>query len=226
MTSPQILPSLLAADFSRLADQIAEVEAAGATILHFDVMDGHFVPNISMGPPVLQSVRRVAKSIIDVHLMIENPDALLPAFVQAGADQILVHQEACRHLDRTIEYARKLGVKAGVVINPATPVSAIEEILEIVDHVLVMSVNPGFGGQAFISRTLRKTKQLDRIRRDRGLTYAIEMDGGIDEMNVQECVRAGCDWLVMGTAIFGNPAPADTVRRMTGLAAEAASVRV
>lgn len=226
MTSPQILPSLLGADFSRLAEQIAEVESAGAAMLHFDVMDGHFVPNISMGPPVLQSVRRVSRSIIDVHLMIDNPDALLPAFVEAGADQILVHQEACPHLDRTIEYARKLGAKAGVVINPATPVSAIEEVLEIVDHVLVMSVNPGFGGQKFISRTLRKTRQLDRIRRERGFTYAIEMDGGIDETNVQECVRAGCDWLVMGTAIFGNPSPGDTVRRMTGLAVEAASIRV
>lgn len=224
--APQILPSILAADFARLAEQIAAVEAGGTTILHLDVMDGRFVPNISFGPPVVKSVRKVTGMTLDVHLMIERPDLLIPAFAEAGADRILVHQEACRHLDRSLQLIRSFGLKAGVVINPATPVIAIAEVLEAADQVLVMSVNPGFGGQAFIPRVLDKVRQLASLRSKRGLSFVIEMDGGIGADNVQRCVESGCDWLVCGTSVFGHPDPASQVRELSRLAQEAASVRV
>ncbi len=221
----EILPSLLAADFARLGEQIAQVEAAGATHLHLDVMDGRFVPNLSFGPPVVRSLRRISKSFFDVHLMVADPDSLIPAFADAGADQLLVHQETCPHLDRTLRHIRSLSLGAGVVINPATPVSTLTEVLPIVDLVLVMSVNPGFGGQAFLAQTLRKTRQLDQLRRDHGYTYRIEMDGGIDATTAPDCVRAGCDWLVAGTSVFGNPDPGAAVRSLSALARSALAVR-
>lgn len=226
MILPEILPSLLAADFARLGEEIAKVEAGGATMLHVDIMDGHFVPNLTMGPPVLKSIRKVTKSILDVHLMIEDADTFAPIFIEAGANQVSVHQEACRHLDRTLNMIRNHGAKAGIVLNPATPVSSIEDVLEVADFVLVMSVNPGYGGQPFIPRVLNKVRHLDALRRERGLDLAIEIDGGIGAGNVVQVVEAGVDWLVAGTSVFGAADPAEAVRQLSGLARQGASVRV
>ena len=221
----QVLPSLLAADFGRLAEQIAQVEAGGATMLHFDVMDGHFVPNISFGPPVLQAVRKVSKSILDVHLMITNADQYLEQFADAGADQISVHQEACPHLDRTLTAIQKLGLKAGVVLNPATPVSTLEHVLDLADFVLLMSVNPGFGGQRFLPYVLQKARGLHDRKRQRGLTFPVEIDGGVTLENIQEAVSAGVDWVVAGSSIFASADPKSTVEKMRQLAAQARLVR-
>lgn len=226
MILPEILPSLLAADFSRLGDEIAKAEAGGATMLHVDIMDGHFVPNLTMGPPLVKSIRKITQSILDVHLMIEDPDTFAPIFIEAGANQVSVHQEVCRHLDRTLNMIRHHDAKAGIVLNPATPVSTIEDVLEITDFVLIMSVNPGFGGQAFIPRVLNKVRRLDDLRRQRGLNFAIEIDGGIGPENAMEVVEAGVDWLVAGTSVFGNPDPAEAVRVLTRLARQGASIRV
>ncbi len=198
----QVLPSILAADFTRLGDEIRSVEAGGARMLHFDVMDGHFVPNISMGIPVLKSVRRVTKLKLDVHLMISNPDALLMTFLEAGADLLSVHQEACPHLHRTLRAIQAEGARAGVVLNPSTPVSTLEDVLDVVDFVLVMSVNPGFGGQRFIPRSIQKIQQLRDLRERYSLGYQIEVDGGVCTRNVAELVQAGCDWLVAGSSVF------------------------
>jgi ribulose-phosphate 3-epimerase len=222
----EILPSILSADFARLADDVAKVEAAGVSMLHVDIMDGHFVPNLTMGPPVVKSLRKVTKLTLDVHLMITNPDHFAPIFIQAGADQISVHQEACPHLDRTIRMIQSEGARAGVVINPGTPVSVLDEVLDFVDYVLVMSVNPGFGGQRFLPNSLNKIRRLDQKRRELGVQYAIEIDGGISPENVTEVVRAGCDWLVAGSAIFDSAEPAATVKRMQQLAADARLVHV
>lgn len=221
----QVLPSLLAADFGRLAEQIATVEAGGATMLHFDVMDGHFVPNISFGPPVLQSVRKITRSIIDVHLMISHADHYIDLFADSGADQISVHQEACPHLDRTLSAIRKRGLKAGVVLNPATPITTLDHVLDLADFVLLMSVNPGFGGQAFIPYVLQKARALHDKKRHRGLTLPIEIDGGITLDNIQEAVSAGVDWVVAGSSVFGSADPRSTVEKMRQLAAEASLVR-
>jgi ribulose-phosphate 3-epimerase len=207
----EILPSILAADFARLADQIAAAEAGGARILHVDVMDGHFVPNISIGPPVLRSIRKVSKSMLDVHLMIADPDRYLTAFADAGADSLLVHQEACPHLNRTLAAIKALGLKCGAVINPATPIHTLDEVLDLADIVLVMSVNPGFGGQTFLPATLAKTSAL----RPRG-KFILEMDGGIGLENARACVDAGADWLVCGTSVFGNADPAQAVAQLSG----------
>ncbi len=223
---PEILPSLLAADFARLGSQIEQVEAGGATMLHIDVMDGHFVPNLTMGPPVVRSIRKITSAILDVHLMVEKPDDFLEAFVEAGANQLSVHQEACAHLDRTLHAIRALGAVPGVVINPATPVSSLSEVLDSIGFVLVMSVNPGFGGQSFIPRALDKVRELDRLRRNPNRSFTIEIDGGIGPDNVEDCVRAGCDWLVAGTSVFGNPDPAAAVSNLSRMAREAAPVRV
>jgi ribulose-phosphate 3-epimerase len=204
---PEILPSILAADFARLGEQIALVERGGATMLHVDVMDGHFVSNLTLGPPVVASIRKVTRLTLDVHLMITDPDKYAPIFIEAGADQIIVHQEACKHLDGTLREIQRAGARAGVVINPATPVAAIEEVLGLADYVLVMSVNPGFGGQQFIPYTLDKVRRLDALRRDRRLSFAIEIDGGITKENVGDAVRAGCDWIVTGSSVFHTPDP-------------------
>jgi ribulose-phosphate 3-epimerase len=222
----QIVPSILAADFSCLASEIERVERAGATMLHVDIMDGHFVPNLTMGPPVVKAIRRVTRLKLDLHLMITDPDRYAPIFIEAGADQISVQQEACPHLDRTLHMIQSEGAKAGVVINPATPVVMIEEVLEVADFVLVMSVNPGFGGQQFIPRTLEKVRLLNKKRRELGIPLPIEIDGGISLENVGDAVRAGCDWMVTGTSVFHTPDPGAAMRQMLEIAREAAPVQV
>jgi ribulose-phosphate 3-epimerase len=222
----EILPSILAADFANLQSEIARVERAGVSMLHCDVMDGHFVPNLSLGPPVVQAIRAVTTLKLDVHLMIEEPDRYIGNFLEAGADFISVHQEACVHLHRSLRLIQEGGAKAGVVINPATPVSTLEEVLDIADYVLVMSVNPGFGGQQFIPRTLRKVMELDRRRTELGLQFPIQIDGGVNLNNLAEIIRAGCDWIVAGVTIFRSEDPAATVRQMQEIAREATMVRV
>jgi ribulose-phosphate 3-epimerase len=210
----EILPSLLAADFSRLGEQIARVESAGATTLHFDVMDGSFVPNISMGIPVLRSIRKVTALKLDIHLMIADADHYAPRFIEAGADLVSVHQEACPHLDRTIRMIQSEGARAGVVLNPATPLSTLENSLPLVDYVLLMSVNPGFGGQSFIPYTLDKARALRALRERSGLNFAIEMDGGLTVDNVGRAAEAGVEWFVAGSSVFHASDPAQAVRAL------------
>jgi len=221
-----IVPSILAADFARLADEIHTVERGGASMIHIDIMDGHFVPNLTMGPPLLKSIRKVTKAEFDVHFMIENPDRYVADFVAAGANHISVHQEACIHLDRVLHFIRSHGAGAGVVLNPSTPIGTLEEVLPIVDHVLIMSVNPGFGGQEFIPAALDKIRRLSRWRQERRLNFAIEIDGGVSRDNVAEIVQAGCDWLVAGSSVFGSADPAATVKEMQQIAREATLVKV
>jgi ribulose-phosphate 3-epimerase len=199
-----IAPSLLAADFAALGSDIAAAERGGADYLHVDVMDGHFVPNLTMGPPVVKSIRRVAKVPLDVHLMIEEPDRYIEAFVESGAAMISVHAEVLPHLHRTIHFIRSLGVRAGVAINPSTPVAALEEIAGDVDHVLVMSVNPGFGGQTFIPRSESKIRAVRQLLGAAGNHAHIEVDGGVDASNAARLVAAGATILVAGVAIFGT----------------------
>jgi ribulose-phosphate 3-epimerase len=222
----EIAPSILSADFARLADDIVRVERAGVTILHVDVMDGHFVPNITIGPPVVESIRKVTKLHLDVHLMIENAERYVGAFVDAGANSVSVHYEACRHLDGTLGMIRKAGALAGIVLNPATPVSVLDDVLEVADYVLLMSVNPGFGGQKLIPYVLHKAGQLDRMRRAKKLALPIEIDGGVNRQNLADVVRSGCEWIVTGSAIFHSPDPEATTREMREIAASATGVRV
>jgi ribulose-phosphate 3-epimerase len=207
----QIAPSILSADFAHLGDQIRAVERGGASLLHLDVMDGHFVPNITIGPPVVASVRKATALPLDCHLMISEPDRYVRAFADAGADMISVHQEACIHLDRTLAHIRSFGAAAGAVINPATPVETLTEVLECVDYVLVMSVNPGFGGQEFIPRVLDKIRRLARLRDERGLEFLIEIDGGVSPANVLDAVKAGVDIVVAGSSVFHSADPAAAV---------------
>ncbi len=198
----KIAPSILSADFSKLGEEIIDVQNAGADYIHVDVMDGHFVPNITIGPLIVEAIRPVTHLPLDVHLMISQPDAYIPAFAQAGATIITVHQEACTHLHRTIHLIKENGMKAGVVINPGTPAELIQPILSYVDLVLVMTVNPGFGGQTFIHETVSKISQLSQWREKSGYDFEIEVDGGVNVDTARKCVEAGANVLVAGSAIF------------------------
>lgn len=199
-----LAPSILTADFSNLSQQIRYLELGGADWIHCDVMDGQFVPNITFGPIVIESIRRVTKLPIDVHLMIRTPDAMLERFVKAGANYITVHQEEVIHLDRTLNRINELGVKAGVVLNPSTPINVLTEVLHLVDMVLIMSVNPGFGAQKFIPNSIKKIEQLSELREKLGLNFLIEIDGGIDKENIKRVSTAGCNVFVVGNSIFKN----------------------
>lgn len=198
----KLAPSILSADFSKLGEDVAVIEKAGAHLIHVDVMDGHFVPNISYGATVMKSLVGKTKMPFDVHLMIENADQYIEEFVTENTEYITVHQEACTHLDRTVGYIKSFGVKAGVALNPATPVSVLECIIDKVDMVLIMSVNPGFGGQKYIPGALDKVKQLDAIRKEKGLDFEIQIDGGINLANIKEVIEAGVDIAVAGSAVF------------------------
>ena len=209
-----LAPSILSADFARLAEQVAEVKAGGAGMVHVDVMDGHFVPNITLGPPIVKSLRKATDLPLDCHLMIENADRWVDAFVDAGAGWVSVHVEAVPHLERTVAHLKSRGAKAGVAINPATPLVALEEILPELDYVLVMSVNPGFGGQTFIPSTLDKIRRLRSQVQARGLHTRIEVDGGVDASNVARVVEAGAEIVVAGNAVFGQGDAAAAARRM------------
>jgi ribulose-phosphate 3-epimerase len=222
----ELAPSILSADFAHLGAAVQAVAEGGATVLHVDVMDGHFVPNITIGPPVVASLRKATNLPLDVHLMIEDPDKFIPAFVDAGADWISVHQETCVHLHRTLELILSHNVNAGVVINPATPVGTLEEVLDMVHHVLVMSVNPGFGGQKFIPFTLDKVRKLVTMRTARRAGFRIEIDGGIGADTIADAVRAGVEILVAGNAVFGHGDPRENTRKLLKMAAEATLQRV
>ncbi|HWR16185.1 MAG TPA: ribulose-phosphate 3-epimerase [Terriglobales bacterium] len=217
----ELAPSILAADFARLADEIHAAEAGGAAVLHLDVMDGHFVPNLTIGPPVVKSVRKVTRLPLDCHLMIENPDLYIPAFADAGADWISVHQETCIHLHRTVELIKQHDCLAGVVLNPSTPLETLAEILEFVDYVLIMSVNPGFGAQKFIPQSLDKLRRLATMRSRRGLNFRIEVDGGVAMDTVGDIVRAGAEVLVAGNAVFGTGNPKEEAQKLIKAATEA-----
>ncbi|HVW76834.1 MAG TPA: ribulose-phosphate 3-epimerase [Alloacidobacterium sp.] len=220
----ELVPSILSADFARLADEVAAAERGGGTVIHVDVMDGHFVPNITLGPPVVKSLRKATKLPLDCHLMIENPDEFIPAFADAGADWISVHYEACRHLHRTLELIAQHGMQPAVVINPATDVSLLRPILGMVHHVLVMSVNPGFGGQKFIPYSLLKLRQLKELRQELGLSYRIEVDGGVAHDTVAAVVENGGELLVAGNAVFGGGHAEQNARKLLEAAQKAAEV--
>jgi ribulose-phosphate 3-epimerase len=209
-----LAPSILAADFGHLAEEIAGAERGGAGVIHVDVMDGHFVPNLTVGPPVVASVRKATSLPIDVHLMIENADRYVDAFVDAGANWVSVHVEALPHLQRTVAHLRSRGVRPGVVLNPATPLGSLEEILPEVDYVLVMSVNPGFGGQRFLPASVDKIRRLAWVLRERRLEAQIEVDGGVDTGNARTLIDAGAEILVAGSAVFGGGAPESGARRL------------
>jgi ribulose-phosphate 3-epimerase len=221
----EIFPSILAADFTRLGEQVRAVESAGVTTLHCDVMDGHFVPNLSLGVAEVKSLRKSTRSTLDVHLMVAHPDECAAWFLAAGADCVSVHQEAARHLDRTLKLIQREGAKAGVVLNPATPVATLEHVLEFVDYVLLMSVNPGYGGQTLIPYVLNKARRLKQIRDSNQLRFAIEIDGGVTADNIGAVAEAGVDWVVTGSAVFGAADPGAAVEQMRA-AAEAARNRI
>lgn len=209
----KIAPSILSADFSRLGEEIRAVEEAGADLIHVDVMDGHFVPNITIGPPVVKGIRKATRLPLDVHLMITDPSNFVPEFVEAGADILTVHAEACTHLHRTVQQIKGLGIQAGVALNPHLPVDVLEYVLEDLDQILVMSVNPGFGGQGFIEGVLPKIARLYEWIREKRLHTAIEVDGGVKIENVKKVVEAGADILVAGSAIFQTEDYQETIRR-------------
>jgi len=218
----ELLPSILSADFAHLAEQVAAAERGGGTAIHVDIMDGHFVPNITIGPPVVASLRKFTRLPLDCHLMIENPDEFIPAFAEAGANWVSVHYEACRHLHRSLELIAHHGMKPGVVVNPATRVGLLKNILPMVHHVLVMSVNPGFGGQSFIEFSLDKIRRLVELRRELGLAFRIEVDGGVAHDTVARIVQAGAELLVAGNAVFGAGKPEEAARALLAAAREAA----
>ncbi len=222
----ELAPSILSADFAHLADQVESATAGGAHVIHVDVMDGHFVPNMTIGPVVVKSLRKATRLPLDCHLMIENPDQYIGDFAEAGANWISVHQEACRHLNRTLNLIKSHGCRAGVVINPATPVETLSEVLDIVDYVLVMSVNPGFGAQKFIPETLHKVRKLADLRAHRGYAYRIEIDGGVALDTVTEIVRAGAEILVAGNAVFGKGDPRQNAASLLEAARSASLLRV
>ena len=209
-----IAPSILSADFSRLGEEIKAVEKAGADWIHIDVMDGHFVPNITMGPLIVKAAKKVTALPLDVHLMIEHPDRYIEDFAEAGANYISVHAETCPHLNRTIQLIKSLNVSAGVVLNPSTPISAIEWVLEYIDFVLIMSVNPGFGGQSFIENSIDKIRSLRLIIQERGLSALIQVDGGVSEKNIKKIALAGADVFVAGSAIFGSKDYKKTIEKL------------
>ena len=222
----EIAPSILASDFTRLGEEVKKVESGGADVIHVDIMDGHFVPNISLGVPVVASLRKATRLPLDVHLMIEQPEEYIEDFVRAGANRVLVHQEATPHLDRALEMIRENGGEAGAVLNPSTPVVMLSDVLDKLDTVLVMSVNPGFGGQSFIPNALEKIRQLAQWRARYNAQFRIEVDGGVDLKNVAELIQAGANTLVAGTSIFHTPDPAAAARQMRKVATEALSQRV
>jgi ribulose-phosphate 3-epimerase len=217
----ELAPSILSADFARLGEQVRAAVEGGATLVHVDVMDGHFVPNITIGPPVVASLRKATDVPLDVHLMIENPDQYVSAFIDAGADWISVHQEACIHLHRTLELIHGQGAQAGVVLNPATPIETLSEVIEMLDFVLIMSVNPGFGGQKFIPASLDKIRRLAALRNQRGAAFRIEVDGGIALDTIADVVRAGAEVLVAGNAVFGKGDPKSSAQLLLKAAFEA-----
>lgn len=210
----KLAPSILSADFARLLEDVKKVEEAGCEYLHIDVMDGHFVPNITLGPGIVKSLRKDVNMVFDTHLMIENPDNYIKDFVDAGSDLIVVHQEACRHLHRTIQNIKSYNVKAGVALNPATPIETIKHVLEDVDMVLIMTVNPGFGGQSFIESTIEKIQELKKIIDEKNLNVDIQVDGGIKPNNIDKVVKAGANIIVAGSAIFNSDDIAQTVKLM------------
>jgi ribulose-phosphate 3-epimerase len=221
----EIAPSILAANFAKLGDEVRIVEEAGADIIHVDIMDGHFVPNISLGIPVVASLRKATRLPLDVHLMIEQPELYIEDFIRAGGSRILVHQEATVHLDRALAMIRELGAEAGAAINPATPVSMLSEVLDKVDTVLVMTVNPGFGGQKFIPNTYEKIRQLNQMRARYNASFRIEVDGGVEPENTAELAQAGANTFVAGTSIFDSADPAAATRQLKKLATQALSQR-
>jgi ribulose-phosphate 3-epimerase len=223
--SIEIAPSILASNFAKLGEEIRAVEQGGADVIHVDVMDGHFVPNISIGIPVVQSLRKATRLPLDVHLMIDRPEEYIEEFVRAGANRVLVHQEATPHLDRALTMIRELGAEAGAAINPATPVAMLMDVLGKVDTVLVMSVNPGFGGQKFIPGAVEKIRQLDQWRSRYNGAFRIEVDGGVDVGNAAELAGAGANTFVAGTSIFHTPDPVAAARQIRKLATEARNLR-
>lgn len=215
-----IAPSILSADFSKLGEEIKAVEDAGADWIHVDVMDGHFVPNITMGPIIVEAARQATSLPIDVHLMIENPDRFVSDFISAGADMISVHTEACIHMNRTVQLIKESGAKAGAVLNPATPIRAIQWVLEYVDFVLIMSVNPGFGSQQFISNSLEKIRKLQQLIKTRDLKVLIQVDGGVNKNTIKDISTAGADVFVAGSAIFGSDDYSETIGEFRRLLSE------
>jgi ribulose-phosphate 3-epimerase len=222
----EIAPSILASDFARLGEEVRAVEEGGADLIHVDVMDGHFVPNISIGIPVVESLRKATRLPLDVHLMIEAPEAYIDHFVQAGANRVLVHAEATVHLDRALAMIREAGAQAGAAINPATPIAMLMDVLDKVDTVLVMSVNPGFGGQTFIPNAFEKIRQLNQLRSRYNADFRIEVDGGVDMENAAQLAQAGANTFVAGTSIFHTPNPVEATRQMRRLVNDAISQRV
>jgi ribulose-phosphate 3-epimerase len=219
----EIAPSILAANFAKLGDEVRTVEEAGADVIHVDIMDGHFVPNLSLGIPVVASLRKATRLPLDVHLMIEQPELYIEEFIRAGASRVLVHQEATAHLDRALAMIRELGAEAGAVINPATPVGMLSEVLDKVDTILVMTVNPGFGGQKFIANSYEKIRQLNQIRARYNASFRIEVDGGVEPENTAALAQAGANTFVAGTSIFHTADPAAATRQLKKLATQALS---